>query len=95
VQPAPWGIFPVLVLAPCLLVMILLGIMGFELAQTQQGYKQGFMTGSWVGLLVRSIVSLTSPKRQRGRLTSALADASGWYCKWPSIPDCIRRHSCQ
>jgi hypothetical protein len=51
VQQAPWGIFPVLVLLPCLIVMVLLGLMGFELAQTQQGYKPGLLTrtiGGWI-----------------------------------------------
>jgi len=36
VQPAPWASSPCW-FGPVLLVMILLGIMGFELAQTQQG----------------------------------------------------------
>jgi hypothetical protein len=43
-QQAPWGIFPVVVLLPCLIVMVLLGMMGFELVQTQQGYKPGPLT---------------------------------------------------
>jgi excisionase family DNA binding protein len=43
-QQAPWGMFPALVLFPCLVVMVLLGMMGFELVQTQQGYKPGPLT---------------------------------------------------
>jgi excisionase family DNA binding protein len=45
-QQAPWGIFPTVVLLPCVIVMVLLGIMGFELVQTQQGYKPGPLTRS-------------------------------------------------
>jgi hypothetical protein len=50
-QQAPWGIFPTLVLFPCVIVMVLLGIMGFELVQTQQGYKPGPHTRSVSGLI--------------------------------------------
>jgi hypothetical protein len=45
-QQAPWGIFPVVVLFPCVIVMVLLGLMGLELVQTQQGYKPGPLTRS-------------------------------------------------
>jgi excisionase family DNA binding protein len=50
-QQTPWGIFPTLVLFPCVIVMVLLGIMGFELVQTQQGYKPGPLTRSVSGLI--------------------------------------------
>ena len=50
-QPAPWGVFPVIGLGVCLVLMILLGVMGFELAQTQQGYKQGFLTRQLGGIV--------------------------------------------
>jgi excisionase family DNA binding protein len=52
VQPsAPWGVLPVAVLFPCVIVMMLLGIMGFELVQSQQGYKPGFLTKAIGGLM--------------------------------------------
>jgi excisionase family DNA binding protein len=52
IQPAaPWGILPVAVLFPCVIVMTLVGIMGFELMQSQQGYKPGFMTKTIGGLM--------------------------------------------
>ena len=50
-EQAPWGVFPTLVLLPCVIVMVLLGIMGFELVQTQQGYKPGPLTRSVSGLI--------------------------------------------
>jgi hypothetical protein len=50
-EQAPWGIFPVLVLFPCVIVMVLLGFLGFELVQTQQGYKQGVLTRTLSGLI--------------------------------------------
>lgn len=52
VQQAPWGVFPTLVLFPCVVIMVLLGIMGFELVQQQQyGYKPGFLTKTMSGLI--------------------------------------------
>jgi len=51
VKAAPWGVLPVLVLFPCVLVMILVGIMGFELVQTQQGYRPGLITRQISGLI--------------------------------------------
>jgi hypothetical protein len=49
-KEAPWGIMPVVVLFPCVVVMLLLGMMGFELVQTQQGYKPGVVTKMIGGL---------------------------------------------
>jgi hypothetical protein len=43
-QQAPWGAFPAMVLMLCVPVMVLLGIMGVELVQQQQGYKPGVLT---------------------------------------------------
>ncbi|HYV39967.1 MAG TPA: helix-turn-helix domain-containing protein [Gemmataceae bacterium] len=51
IQQAPWGIFPVAVLLPCVIVMVLLGMMGFELVQAQQGYKPGMLTKAIGGLI--------------------------------------------
>ncbi len=45
VQPAPWGALPVLCLLPCVVIMLLVGIMGLELVQTGSGFKPaGFLT---------------------------------------------------
>jgi excisionase family DNA binding protein len=51
IQQAPWGIFPTLVLLPCVVVMVLLGIMGFELVQQQQGYRPGVLTKAIGGII--------------------------------------------
>jgi excisionase family DNA binding protein len=50
-QQAPWGIFPTLVLLPCVVIMVLLGIMGFELVQQQQGYRPGVLTKALGGVV--------------------------------------------
>jgi excisionase family DNA binding protein len=50
-EAPPWGVVPIIVLLPCVLVMVLLGFMGFELVQTQQGYKQGVVTKTIGGLI--------------------------------------------
>ena len=44
-KAAPWGVMPVLLMLPCVVVMLLVGIMGFELVQNMAGYKPtGFVT---------------------------------------------------
>jgi excisionase family DNA binding protein len=38
-KPAPWGALPVVFMLPCVVVMVLVGVMGFELVQSGNGYK--------------------------------------------------------
>jgi excisionase family DNA binding protein len=55
--PAGWGALPAAVLAPCVLVMAIVGFMSFELLHSMWGYKQpykatGFVTktiAGWMG----------------------------------------------
>jgi hypothetical protein len=47
--PAPWGAVPALVMLPCVVIMILAGLMGYELIHGMWGYQQpnkvsGFLT---------------------------------------------------
>jgi hypothetical protein len=43
--PAPWGVLPVAVLLPCVIVMFIVGMMGLELVQNTNGYHPpGFFT---------------------------------------------------
>jgi hypothetical protein len=45
VQPAPWGALPVVFILPCVIVMVVVGLLGFELVQSAGGYKSpGFLT---------------------------------------------------
>ena len=45
VQPAPWGALPVAFMLPCVIVMVLVGLLGFELVQSAGGYKApGYLT---------------------------------------------------
>lgn len=47
VKPAPWGVLPVVLMAPCLIVLVLAGIMGWELVQSSSGFRtSGFLTRS-------------------------------------------------
>ncbi|MCS7046102.1 MAG: hypothetical protein NZO58_07080, partial [Gemmataceae bacterium] len=54
IEPAPWGAFPTVFMLPCVVVMVVVGIMGFELIQSTSGYKPaGFLTrtiGDVVGM---------------------------------------------
>src|SRR5262249_3659451 len=50
--PPPWGPLPALVMLPCVIVMFLVGIMGFELVQSAIGYKPpGMITKALGGLI--------------------------------------------
>lgn len=57
VKPAPWGVLPVALLTPALIVMVLTGIIGWELLQSSSGFKNsGVLTknlGEMMGLKVR------------------------------------------
>ena len=57
VKPAPWGVVPTLVMLPCVVVMVLVGIMGFEMLQHMNGYRPpGFLTktiGEMVGQKIK------------------------------------------
>ena len=37
-RPAPWGVLPTLFMLPCLIIMIFLGIVSFEMAKNSNGY---------------------------------------------------------
>ncbi len=39
IPPAPWGILPVIFMLPCVIVMFLVGVLGFEVVQSSSGLK--------------------------------------------------------
>jgi excisionase family DNA binding protein len=46
-RPAPWGPLPTIVMLPCVVVMLLVGLVGFELVQSSVAHRPpGFMTRS-------------------------------------------------
>jgi hypothetical protein len=57
IQPAPWGALPVVFMLPCVIVMVLVGLLGFELVQSVGGYKSpGFLTkavGEMIGQKIK------------------------------------------
>jgi len=57
IQPAPWGPLPVAFMLPCVIVMVLVGLLGFELVQSAGGYKApGFLTkaiGDMIGQKIK------------------------------------------
>lgn len=57
IEPAPWGALPTVFMLPCVIVMVVVGIMGFELIQSTAGFKSaGFFTkalGELVGQKMR------------------------------------------
>ena len=45
IEPAPWGALPVVFMLPCVIIMLLVGLLGFELVQSAGGFKSaGFLT---------------------------------------------------
>ncbi len=53
VKAAPWGIMPVLTMLPCVVVMVLVSLMGFEMVQHMTGYKPpGFLTKTLSEMIV-------------------------------------------
>jgi hypothetical protein len=45
IRPAPWGVLPAIVMIPCVVVMLLVGLVGFELVQSSVGHRPpGTMT---------------------------------------------------
>jgi hypothetical protein len=55
VKAAPWGPLPVVFMLPCVIVMVLVGLMGFELVQSAAGYKAP-------GVLTKAIGELMGQK---------------------------------
>ncbi|MCI0380468.1 MAG: hypothetical protein L0215_23020 [Gemmataceae bacterium] len=57
IEPAPWGALPVVFMLPCVIVMLLVGLLGFELAQSASGFKSaGFLTrtiGEMIGQKIK------------------------------------------
>lgn len=52
VRPAPWGVFPVVFMLPCVVVMVLVGLLGFELVQSGNGYRPpGVLTKALADLM--------------------------------------------
>ncbi|MFO0864142.1 MAG: hypothetical protein U0744_05715 [Gemmataceae bacterium] len=53
IQPAPVGrTVPVVLMLPCVIVMFLVGIMGFEMVQSSNGFRQtGFLHPRFAGLM--------------------------------------------
>jgi hypothetical protein len=49
---APWGALPVVFMLPCVIVLFLVGVMGFELVQSMVGHKPPGMVTKAVGSLL-------------------------------------------
>jgi hypothetical protein len=55
IPPAPWGVMPVLFMLPCVAVMVVVAMLGFELVQSMNGYKSP-------GLITRTLTNLFDKK---------------------------------
>jgi excisionase family DNA binding protein len=56
--PAEWGTLPAMLMLPCVFIMILVGLMSFELLHGMWGYHQPYKTTS---ILVKPIAGLFAP----------------------------------
>jgi hypothetical protein len=53
---APWGALPVVFMLPCVIVLFLVGIMGFELVQSMVGHKPpGMLTKAIGGMMGQNL----------------------------------------
>ena len=55
IKPAPWGALPVAFMVPCVAIMVVVGIMGWELIQTSSGFKSS-------GVMTRAIADMAGLK---------------------------------
>lgn len=61
--PAEWGVYPALMMLPCVIVLFLVGLMGFELVQGMWGYQKGTrITGLIVHPLTEMIMGEKLPQ---------------------------------
>jgi excisionase family DNA binding protein len=60
--PAPWGPVPALVLLPCVVVMLLAGLMGYELINNMLGYQQPGKVSGLLSEAVAKTFDLELPK---------------------------------
>lgn len=52
IEPAPWGAMPVVFMLPCVVVLLLVGLMSMELLQSLSGYHEPGMLTKAVGNMV-------------------------------------------
>jgi excisionase family DNA binding protein len=60
--PAPWGPVPALVLLPCVIVMLLAGLMGYELINNMLGYQQPGKVSGFLSESLAKTFDLELPK---------------------------------
>ncbi|HEX3315980.1 MAG TPA: hypothetical protein VHR72_13870 [Gemmataceae bacterium] len=60
IRPAPWGILPTIFMLPCTVVMILIGIMTFEMVASGSGYHSS-------GVLTKAIAAQILPNGAKTR----------------------------
>lgn len=61
--PSEWGVYPALMMLPCVIVLFLVGLMGFELVQGMWGYHKGTrITGLIVHPLTEMIMGEKLPQ---------------------------------
>ncbi len=61
-QTAPWGPVPAMLMLPCIIVLFIVGLMGFELIQGMQSYqKTGKFSGMLIGPLTKALTGEDLP----------------------------------
>lgn len=63
-RPAPWGMMPTIVMFPCVVIMLLVGLVGFELVQSSVGHHPpGFMTRALNDNIMATFTGMKIDKR--------------------------------
>ena len=58
IKPAPWGVLPTVFMLPCVVVMIAVGIMSFEMIASGGGFKSS-------GVLTKAVADMILPAKTR------------------------------
>jgi hypothetical protein len=65
-KPASWGVLPLVLMFPCVITVVLAGLMGFELVRGQWGYTQSYRPTSFITRTVadtfKDVVGYDVPK---------------------------------
>src|SRR5262249_19087778 len=62
---APWGALPVVFMLPCVVIMFLVGIMGFEMVSSMAGYRPPGMITKTVGGMLGVMPKQSPPAGKR------------------------------
>ena len=61
--PAQWGALPALVMLPCVIVLFIVGLVGFEMLQSMWGFRQSSGVSGTMARALAGMLSMDLPKQ--------------------------------